>query len=285
VVGVINAAFEYQREVSPEELECLLAMGVHLAAAAEAHRLVEDLRRSYSDLSRAQAQQVQTERLAALGEMAAAVAHEVRNPLGVVVNALAAVQRELDAGREVRPLLGIVGEEAERINHLVTDLLDFARPSQPELQTDTGHFATLAGGLQGVLAVAPVPIQLQLDNRLEGVAVALDARLMRQVVVNLAENAVQSMPRGGRLHVVFDRDGSGAEAQARLEFRDSGQGIAPAALPRIFEPFFTTRAQGTGLGLPLVKRILEGHRGTVEVQSELGRGTTFILRWPLEPRA
>ena len=118
VVGVMNVAWDKAHDVSTRELEVLAAMAVHLAAANESNRLIEDLRHSYSELSRAQAQLVQRERLAALGEMAAVVAHEVRNPLGVIFNSLVTLRRGLSAGRDPEPILEMLREESERINHL-----------------------------------------------------------------------------------------------------------------------------------------------------------------------
>ncbi|MBS2027656.1 MAG: PAS domain S-box protein [Deltaproteobacteria bacterium] len=285
VVGIMNVAWDKAREVTGRELEVLAAMAVHLAAANESNRLIEDLRHSYSELSRAQAQLVQRERLAALGEMAAVVAHEVRNPLGVIFNSLVTLRRELSSGRDAEPILGILTEESERINHLVSDLLEFARPTQPELGAELPLRTAVEEAVETVIRAAPAKVDLAITAEPGLEKVPMDARLMRQVFVNLAENAIQAMPQGGALEVRLGRDARAGVEHCAVQFRDSGVGIPPEILPRIFEPFFTTRAKGTGLGLALVKRIVEGHRGEVEVESAAGVGTTFTVRWPIaEPQ-
>jgi PAS domain S-box-containing protein len=263
----------------PEDQPTLALFGAQISAALEANRLIQDLRRSYDDLSRAQAQLVQRERLAALGEMAAALAHEVRNPLAVIFNSLASLPREISSGRETDPLLAILKEEAHRINHLVGDLLDFARPALP-LLADTALQPLVVEAVGAVLSTSP-GIELEVSNGSGLGQVSMDARLMRQVFLNLANNAVQAMPHGGTLRVRLSLDASGPEPMVQVAFSDSGDGIAAEVLPRIFEPFFTTRARGTGLGLALVRRIVEGHRGRIDVTSEEGMGTRAVISWPI----
>ena len=135
--------------------------------------------------------------------------------------------------------------------------------------------------METVVRAAPAKVDLAITTEPGLEKVPMDARLMRQVFVNLAENAIQAMPQGGALEVRLGRDARAGVEHCAVQFRDSGVGIPPEILPRIFEPFFTTRAKGTGLGLALVKRIVEGHRGEVEVLSAAGVGTTFIVRWPI----
>ncbi len=264
----------------PEDQPTIALFGAQISAALEANRLIQDLRRSYDELSRAQAQLVQRERLAALGEMAAALAHEVRNPLGVIFNSLASLPREISSGRDTGQLLGILKEEAHRINHLVGDLLDFARPALP-LLADAPLQSLVVEAVGAVLSTSPVKILFEVSNASGIDGVTMDSRLMRQVFLNLANNAVQAMPHGGTLRVRLSLDETGPERMVQVAFNDSGDGIAAEVLPRIFEPFFTTRARGTGLGLALVRRIVEGHRGRVDVTSEEGLGTRAVVAWPI----
>ena len=276
VIGVVNAAWTTARRIDEDELGLLMGLGVHLAAAVESGRLIDDLRRSYEDLSRTQDQLVQRERLAALGEMAAAVAHEVRNPLAVVFNSVGALRRHPSD----LELLGIIQEEAERIDHLVGDLLEFARPMTPQLSGEVPLRALLEDAVNAVLSTSGRPVKLELVDEPSLGTVLFDARLMRQVFVNLATNALQALPAtGGRLKVTLSKV-EGTPARARVAFEDSGHGIPPDVLPRIFEPFFTTRARGTGLGLALVKRIIEGHRGTVNATSNPG-ASVLLVEWPV----
>lgn len=267
------------RRFTAAEVERASAIANQLAVAVENARLYDDLRRSYAELARAQAQLVQRERLAALGELSAVVAHEVRNPLGVIFNSLGSLRRVLKPEGDARMLLDIIGEEADRLNRIVGDLLDFARPSPPALRPEA--LDRLVEEAVGAALAENRNIAVKRDIGPGLSPVSMDARLMRQAVLNVAVNAVQAMPRGGTLTVRARRDGS----WARVEIRDSGPGIPDEIRQRIFEPFFTTKASGTGLGLAVVKRIVEGHGGEVAVANEPGSGAFFTIRIPVEHAA
>ena len=264
------------RRFTAAEVERAAAIANQLAVAAENARLYEDLRRSYAELARAQAQLVQRERLAALGELSAVVAHEVRNPLGVIFNSLGSLRRLLKPQGDARMLLDIVGEEAERLNRIVGDLLDFARPSTPALRPEPIDRLLEDAVGAAVAENREVAVEHDLEPGLP--PVSMDARLMRQAVLNVAVNAVQAMPRGGRLTVRARRDGG----FVRVEIRDTGPGIPDEIRHRVFEPFFTTKASGTGLGLAVVKRIVEGHGGEVALATAPGDGAAVTIRIPLE---
>jgi signal transduction histidine kinase len=268
------------RRFTAAEVQRAAAIANQLAVAVDHARAHAQALAALADLRQAQERLLRQERLAALGELSAAVAHEVRNPLGVIFNSLGSIRRLLRPQGDARMLLDIVGEEAERLNRIVGDLLDFARPSQPQLRpepldrvVEEAVAAALAGRSGEVEVVREVAPGLPL--------VPLDARLVRQAVVNLAINAAQAMPRGGRLTVRLRTE----PRAAVLELEDTGGGISDDVRGRIFEPFFTTKATGTGLGLAVVKRIVDGHGGEVGVTSRPGAGTTFTLRFPLEPAA
>jgi signal transduction histidine kinase len=239
-------------------------------------RLYEDLRRSYAELARAQEQLIQQERLAALGQLAAVVAHEVRNPLGVIFNSLGALRRLLQPQGDPKMLLDIVGEEADRLNRIVGDLLDFARPATPRLRAEPLD-RVLDEAAQAAAAEAAGRVRVERDVPTDLPQVPMDARLVRQALLNVMSNAVQAMDGGGTL-TVRARAEDGA---VRVEIADTGSGIPEEVRHRIFEPFFTTRATGTGLGLAVVKRILDDHRATIEVESTEGAGTRFVVRLPL----
>ena len=247
---------------------------------------------SYAQLARTQEHLAQRERLAAIGELAAVVAHEVRNPLAVIFNSLGALRRMLPTDGAAKPtdaepgelgplaLVEIMQEEAVRLNHIVGDLLDFARPSMPTL---------LGERIDEVLGQAVDAALVDARDRIRVVStvgelplIPMDARLMRQALLNLLLNAVQSMGDGGTLTLTVRRDETERGSMARIEIADTGTGIPPDVEPRIFEPFFTTRATGTGLGLAVVKRIVESHRGTIRVTTGPACGTTFVLLLPLD---
>jgi signal transduction histidine kinase len=264
------------RRFTPAELEHAAAIANQLAVAVENARLYEDLRKSYAELGRAQRQLIEQERLAALGEISAVVAHEVRNPLGVIFNSLGSLRRLVRPTGDAKLLLDIVGEEADRLNRIVGDLLDFARPSLPHLRPERLE-VIVEDAVRAALAQGSAGVELRVERGPDLPAVGIDARLVRQAVLNVAANAVQAMPRGGTVTVRTRRDGDGV----LVELEDSGAGIPDHVRGRIFEPFFTTKASGTGLGLAVVKRILDGHGGTVDLTSAAGAGTTVRLRFPL----
>jgi signal transduction histidine kinase len=173
-------------------------------------------------------------------------------------------------------LLDIVGEEADRLNRIVGDLLDFARPSTPQLRPEPLD-RVVDEAVHAALAQNAPGIELRLEGAPGLPAVPLDARLVRQAVLNVAVNAVQAMPRGGLLTVRLRHE----PRAAVVEVEDTGPGIPEEVRHRIFAPFFTTKASGTGLGLAVVKRILDGHGGEVAVRCRPGAGTVFSLRFPL----
>jgi PAS domain S-box-containing protein len=250
----------------------------------ERDALLEDLKRSLEDLSRAQQELVRRERLAALGELAAMVAHEVRNPLGVIFNSLSTLQKLVPAEGDAATLFRILGEEAERINRLVVDLLVFARPIQPVARP-----ARLPDVVDEALSAAARAEHTSERVKLTRVAdpalplVPLDQQWLHLALVNLFTNSFQAMPDGGRLEVRVEHVERGGATWAQVSITDTGPGIPGEQYERIFEPFYTTKPRGTGLGLPIVKRIVEGHHGEVEVQSDGRRGTRFVIRLPCQP--
>jgi signal transduction histidine kinase len=267
------------RLFTPAEVERAAAIANQLAVAAENARLYEDLRASYARLADAQEQLVRGERLAAIGELAAVVAHEVRNPLGVIFNSLGSLRRLVRPAGDAKMLFEIVEEEADRLNRIVGDLLAYARPSAPEVRPELLDRVVEDAVAAALAQQGPdIDVARELDATLP--PVAMDARLVRQAVINVAVNAVQAMPRGGRMTVRTRRDGD----EALVEVEDTGAGIPDEVRERIFEPFFTTKASGTGLGLAVVKRIVEGHGGAIDVRSTPGSGTVFALRFPLAGR-
>ncbi|MDY7226901.1 ATP-binding protein [Hyalangium rubrum] len=273
------------RVFSPALIELAEATCGQLALSIANARLYESLWASYAELAAARAEMVTRERLAALGELSAIVAHEVRNPLGVIFNAVASLRRLLKPEGDAAMLLDILFEESDRLNHMVGDLLDYTRPREPILQPED-LTRVLQDSLEAVRSqggVGSQPITLQVEVEPGMPSVPMDRRLIRQALINVVVNAVQSMPQGGVVHVRARREPYNGRESLRIDITDQGMGIPPELLHRVFEPFFTTKAQGTGLGLAVVSRILEEHRGDIAVESTSARGTTFTLRLPLSP--
>jgi signal transduction histidine kinase len=266
-----------------KEIEGATVIAQQLSVAVVNARLYEDLRASYGEISRAQEELVRAERLAALGEMAAVVAHEVRNPLAVITHAVGSLQRTARSGEDA-PLLAMVGEEVERIGRIVRDLLDFARPGAPDLRRES-FGEIIEGAVEAVMAaklVEGVDVRVTVAADLPNIQV--DRRLVHQALVNLVLNGVQAMPQGGRLDVTASRSDVTGKDALRVEVRDQGVGIEESTRARLFEPFFTTKPLGTGLGLAVVKRIAEAHGGSIHVAGAPGQGTTFALELPIAPR-
>ena len=285
LIGVLLVTDARPRDFLPQQVELAQATAGQLALSITNARLYESLRQSYTELQETRAAMVKRERLAALGELSAVLAHEVRNPLGVIFNAVSSLRRLLPKG-DPEILLDILAEESDRLNRLVGELLDFARPRALSRQAEDVarviQDALEAAGSDPASANAKVRFMAEVEPGLP--PVPMDRRQIRQALVNVAVNALQSMPRGGALRVLARRDGvgTGGAPQLRIDLSDDGAGIGPDLLPRIFEPFFTTKAKGTGLGLAVVKRIIEDHEGSVGVESQVGKGTTFTIRLPMQ---
>jgi signal transduction histidine kinase len=209
------------------------------------------------------------------------VAHEVRNPLGVIFNSLGSMRKLMRPTGDSAMLLDIVEEEADRLDRIVRDLLDFARPHEPALDAeDLGELlADTLQAAQGDRVPANLTVDLQVPADLP--KLRIDARMIRQVLLNLVLNGMQAMPRGGTLRILAALEPH-RKPLVRIEVTDSGTGVPHELAARIFQPFFTTKAAGTGLGLAVVKRFVEAHRGTITFHSRPGEGTTFVLRLPVD---
>jgi two-component system, NtrC family, sensor histidine kinase PilS len=228
--------------------------------------------------------------LATIGEMSAGMAHEVRNPLAALSGAIQVLRKDLQPADVNRPLLDLALRETERLNSIVTDFLQYARPRRLNLQPVDVN-ALVDDTLRMLKQTPPYDALIQFVRDLDGadMTALLDRDQMGQVYWNLGLNACQSMPQGGILTVSTRRAGvsSGNHAGEAIEvvFGDTGIGIADEHLGKIFYPFYTTKENGTGLGLSIVFRVLEQHGGTVQVESAPGHGTRVRVLFPAGDRA
>jgi two-component system sensor histidine kinase PilS (NtrC family) len=240
-----------------------------------------------TDIKRMEEQVRQADRLAAIGRLAAGLAHEIRNPIGSIRGSVEVLRGSLDPQGDDRRLMDIVLRESDRLDAIIRDFLQFSRP--PHLvRVPTDLTAMLdeillmlsnQGGAQG--ADAP-RVQIRRDMA-DGAAKAdVDPAQMRQALWNLCLNAVEAMPQGGELRVGVRTVASDSDRPlTEVTVEDTGVGITAAELTQVFEPFFTTKPQGTGLGLAIAHRIVEDHGGEIRVQSEPWRGSRFTILLPL----
>jgi signal transduction histidine kinase len=251
------------------------------------NQMVVQLRENREEIERLHRTQMsRAEHLATLGEMATGLAHEIRNPLAGIAGVIEIIGRDLPSTSPARAVVKDVRQEIARINHIVTDLLQTARPHPPtvrksDLNTTVEHAVML--GRQQAMAKS-VEIELHKDSSLP--EVEHDGDQIHQVLLNLLLNALQALDfpaagHNGKITVTVRPQGS----MAVVEVADNGRGIAPDHLPNIFRPFYTTKGDGTGLGLSLARRIVEDHHGRIEVSSALGKGTTFAVVLPLQRSA
>lgn len=247
---------------------------VELAARSDA------LEESYEQLARTQDALVRKRQLAAVGELSAVIAHEVRNPLAILKNAVSGLRQRALAVEDRRVLLGIVNEETDRLARLVRDLLAYARPLSPTRAPTRLRELVERAWADGRLAKSRGEAQIQIEIA-PSTAVMVDREHASYAIVNVIDNAVVAMGGRGTLVVrAHPAPLAPGAAGVALEIVDSGHGMDALVLGKARDPFFTTRPSGTGLGLAIVERVMRGHEGRCEITSEPGRGTTVRLVFP-----
>jgi signal transduction histidine kinase len=255
----------------------IVALFVGSSIASEFAENAEKVAQQANELATTRAALVERERLAAVGQLSAVVAHEVRNPVAIIFNATATLSRRTTSSED-KELVDIVRHEAERLKRLVDQLLDSVRPF--ELQILNGSVGDVVTDAVTVAtkgaSVAPVEVIIE---DVEEIALEADTVLLVQAIANLVTNALLAP---GRQSPVRLRASLAGEGTVRVEVLDDGHGVAEENTARLFTPFFTTRATGTGLGLALVKRIAEAHGGSVEYENRRP-GTAFVLSIPQRP--
>ena len=222
-----------------------------------------------------------TERLATIGEFSSGVAHELRQPLCVISNTAYFLNMKLKdiADEKVNRHLAILDKEVKRANRLITDLLEFARVPMPTLkECDVNQI------VEEALSSVDIPPNVELKKELKGdlPRIQADFDQIQRTCTNIITNAISAMPEGGSLKIKTEENKE--EGNIEISIADTGEGIPEESRERIFEPLFTTKPRGVGLGLALCRRYVEVHGGEIEVESEVGKGSTFTIKLPLPER-
>lgn len=258
------------------------AFGFVLGSSVEARRreraAAEQVRRQLEDLAAVRAKLAQQEKLASLGQLAGAVAHEVRNPLAILRSLVQNLEESLadDAG-ESRETCGLLIEEIDRLAHVTSTLVGFARPLRLERRQASAARIAERARLLGLQMLEGRAVRLApagtagADAELEA-----DPDLLCQVLLGLLENAAEASPAGDEIELAWRAAGDGVE----FTVTDRGEGIPEDLRERVFEPFYTTRSGGNGLGLAVARQIVEAHGGEIAVVAAAGRGATFRVRLP-----
>ena len=270
---------------TPHTMQLLLLLTNQAAVAIQNAQTYNELQDTHDALKASQEQLIHSSKLADIGQIAAGVVHDVNNPLSAVSGYVQLLLMREDIGEEVRAELNIVREGAKRIDAIVQSLLGFARKGTSEEEVfEKVDVNETIGKLKLLtrhsLSVGRIQLTLELDKNLP--EIHGQSGKLQQVFMNMIGNAHQAMPQGGALSIRTSyRDGF-----VNVAFSDTGVGIPQENLEKIFHPFFTTKSsdKGTGLGLSISRKIVEEHEGTIQVESQVGKGTTFTVKLPVRRR-
>jgi signal transduction histidine kinase len=276
LIGMINLSHKSNKDIySHEDLELLNTLANQTAIAIENARLYEDLKKSKSYIRRA-------DRLASLGTLTAGLAHEIRNPLVAIKTFTQLLPERLEDEEFRNHFLSIASGEVDRIAALVTELLEFARPSEPKFELED-----INGILDGMILLVSTEtkskhIHIIKDYAADLLPITIDREQMKQVFLNILLNAIEASSENGKIYVrtrsFVKPEG---EPYIQIEFTDTGCGIPTEYLEDIFTPFFTTKEKGSGLGLSISNQIIQDHKGYIDVESQVNKGTSFFLNLPL----
>lgn len=296
VVRVLQSAFDTSKLPSRAELRLRKtgrAIGYTISRIHDDNNEEVGLTLFFKDLTRVEQIEERErlrDRLATLGGMAAAIAHEVKNPLASIEVMAGVLRRQLGDRPDAMETLGDIIKESRLANAIVVEVLEFVRPIRLQVEpVDVGSVV-----LDAVDALERGTSQVQVDIDEDVPELMADASQLRQLVTNLIMNALEAMGPDGRVNVKVSRvaddgepasSGMPAPGEITIEVNDTGPGISEDDLERIFSPFFTTKPQGTGLGLSIVRKVVDAHDGIIEARSAPGRGTTFRVTLPVVPTA
>ena len=284
----LRPAIDDGKTITEKELECTFTSGRTVPLSVSATRIINVagdmvghifILRDLGEIHRLQEEVRRQEKLAAIGGLAAGVAHEIRNPLSSIKGLATFFGSQFDEGSEAKEAAAVMVSEVDRLNRVITELLDFSRPTDIKRQP-TDLKALLSHSIQLIQQdTANNDIQINLRLQEEVCPVLVDPDRLSQCLLNLYLNAIQAMDNGGTLTVGCESAGA---RKIRISIGDTGKGIPPEHLNKIFDPYFTSKNKGTGLGLAIVHKIIEAHDARINVESTLGKGTTVYLQLPCQ---
>jgi signal transduction histidine kinase len=278
LIGIINLGMKENKEMyTHEDLEMLTTLANNATIAIENSQLYESLMKTKQVMLRA-------ERLAALGTLSAGLAHEIRNPLVAIKTFTQLLPERYDDEEFRNYFLNVTAGEIDRISSLVTELLEFARPSEPFFQQEDIN-STLEKMIKLINNEAKKKdLQIVTNLELQLPTVTMDKEQMKQVFLNILLNAIQATPEKGKISIRTSKNTQNANHEfIQVEISDTGKGVSPEEVDKIFTPFYTTRSQGSGLGLAISHQIVEEHEGTITVESILNKGAVFTVNLPVNP--
>ncbi len=274
-----KAIFDFQIRVI---LACTVIMGVLFLALLLVVKRGEGIseKRALERL-RLQEQLSRAERLSALGEMVAGISHEIRNPLGIIKSSSELLKKKMNGYEPANSIPDVIIEEVDRLNNIITDFLNFAKPRDPDLTACSiedvieKNIAFMASQIEAEGYI----IEKHFDNNIP--EITADSNMLYQAFLNILLNAMQSMPDGGKIDVAIRSN----QKTVTICFDDEGQGIPEGIIDKIWDPFFTTKEKGTGLGLGIVKNIIEAHQGRVDMNNRTARGARVTVELPVQQEA
>ena len=273
LIGIINLGHKRSGEMySHEDLDLLTQFATQASVALENARLYQEMQRTHMLMRR-------TDRLASLGSLTAGLAHEIRNPLVAIKTFLDLLPKRYRDKEFRGDFLKLTTAEVDRIDTLVTGLLNFARPSQPTVQKNNVN--QVIEEVISLMAAEAKKKNIAIDTNLQKISQAMfDQDQMKQVLLNLFLNAIEATSARGKISVASRNIQKNGMEYVQVEIADTGKGIPEKIVEQIFDPFFTTKGKGVGLGLSISHQIVQEHHGTIEVESRAKKGTTFFVNLP-----
>lgn len=272
VIGIIRVYFKKPIELSDKELDFIGAVSETCACAIDKARMIEEQKTQYNQLA------LQTEKLSALGRMAAGIAHEINNPLAGILLFSTNMLKKTPPEGPIREGLDVIVQESQRCKSIIQDLLEFSRDKDPtKMPAKINDIIEKALNiLNNEFRLNHIAVETDLSDNLP--AIPMDAHLMQQVLVNLLLNAIEAIEEKGTVTIrsVMTPDRN----YQKVEIEDTGRGIPKAHAGKIFDPFFSTKKSGTGLGLAVSYGIVQKHNGQIDMSSEPGKGTRFTIAIP-----